>query len=94
MNTPLNKSFLAGKRDEDTENKIIIETLLAENEPLTRRRISEITGLELPTLCRALFNLTNRSRVLTVAQIKPCSVTKRHVYHYYFNEHNGGLTHE
>ncbi len=78
---PLKKSLNANK---DTENKQIIKTLLSEKQPLSRRRFNELTGLELPTLCRALFNLVHKSKVLEVAQIRPCPTTKKRVYHYYF----------
>ncbi len=78
---PLISSLNANK---DTENKQIVKTLLAEKQPLSRRRFNELTGLELPTLCRALFNLVHKTKVLEVAKIMRCPTTKKRVYHYYF----------
>lgn len=93
MNTPL-KSLFAGKQSKDTEYRTIIKTLLVEKQPLTRRRISEITKLELPTLCRALYNLTYKLKLLKIASIKPCITTGKLVYHYYFIDNSGGLGYE
>lgn len=93
MKTPLNNSLLPDSH-KDTETRIIITTLIAEKQPLTRRRISELTGLELPTLCRSLFNLTNKIKILHVAAIKPCVITGKCVYHYYFLDSIGGLENE
>ena len=89
LETNLNPS-LSLRTTKDTETKTIIKTLLAEKQPLTRRRISELTGLELPTLCRALFNLTNKVSILQIRIIKPCPTTGKRVYHYYFSNGIGG----
>ena len=83
MKTPSLKSLTA---NEDKENRLIFKTFLTYKKPLTRRFLSENTGLELPSLCRALFNLTNKKRLLKVAKIKPCPKTGKSVIHYFFDD--------
>jgi uncharacterized protein YukJ len=70
--------------NEDTEKRLIFKVLHKYKQPLTRRFLSEVTGLEIATLCRALYNLTNKYKLLKVAKIKPCPKTRKWVYHYYF----------
>ena len=81
MTTPLN--LMA---NEDKENRRIFKALIKYYQPLTRRFLSEVTGLELPSLCRALYNLTYKRKLLKIAEIKPCPITGRKVYHYYFDD--------
>lgn len=78
--TPFN-SFGA---NEDTEKRLIFKALNHYKRPLTRRFLNEVTGLELPTLCRALYNLTYKYKSLRVAEIKRCPKTGKKVFHYYF----------
>ena len=82
LNTPLNPS----SANEDKENRLIFKALHQYKQPLTRRKLSEITSLEIATLCRLLYNLTNKSKSLKVAKIARCPKTKKLVYHYYFTE--------
>ncbi|MEJ5994966.1 hypothetical protein WG904_11110 [Pedobacter sp. Du54] len=79
------RSLTAGKHNKDTENRAIFKALIQEERPLSRRELSDITGFEIATLCRALFNLTNVGSTLKITSIKPCNTTGRMVYHYYFN---------
>ena len=75
---------LSVQRHKETENKLILQALHQKKQPLTRRKLSELTGLELPTLCRALYDLTHKAKVLYVAAIRPCPITNKWVFHYYF----------
>lgn len=84
--TPSNSLF---RQNEYTEYRLICNALHFTKQPLSRRKIAELTGLELPTLCRALYNLTYTKKVLEIAQIKPCEATGRNVYHYYFKKEKG-----
>jgi hypothetical protein len=70
--------------NEDKENRLIFKALHQYKQPLTRRKLSEVTGLEIATLCRALYNLTYKSKSLRVAKIARCPKTGKLVYHYYF----------
>lgn len=76
--------FKSSSTNEDKENRLIFKALNQYKQPLTRRKLSEVTGLEIATLCRALYNLTYKSKVLKIAQIKPCPKTKKQVFHYNF----------
>jgi hypothetical protein len=85
MDAPLNNSLgCSGERHEDKEKQLIFKALYEFKQPLTRRKLSEITFLELPTLCRSLYNLVHKRKLLTVAKIAPCAKTGKRVYHYYF----------
>ncbi len=84
MGTPSKNHLGAGQALKDTENPSILKAILSAKQPLSRRQISEATGREQPPLCRALFNLVNKRKLLTVAFKKPCITTGKRVYHYYF----------
>jgi predicted transcriptional regulator len=75
--------------NEDKENRLIFKALHQYKQPLTRRKLSEVTGLEIATLCRALYNLTYKSKSLRVAKIARCHRTGKRVYHYYFVKTGG-----
>ncbi len=78
------------KHSKDTEFRLIFKALHQFKQPMSRRQLSMATGLEIANLCRALFNLQNKRRVLKIAQVKPCSTTGKRVYHYYFADKVGG----
>lgn len=84
MNPTPNNSFNSSTGNEDKENRLIFKALLKYKRPLTRRFISECTNLEIATLCRALFNLVHKRRLLKVALMAKCPKTGKRVYHYYF----------
>jgi hypothetical protein len=75
--------------NEDRENRLIYKALHQYKQPLTRRKLSEVTGLEIATLCRALYNLTYKSKSLRVAKIALCPKTGKKVFHYYFLKTGG-----
>jgi hypothetical protein len=77
--------------NEDKENRLIFKALHQYKQPLTRRKLSEVTGLEIATLCRALYNLTYKSKSLRVAKIARCPKTGKLVYHYYYFAKEGAL---
>jgi hypothetical protein len=90
-NTALNNSLDAfGKQSKDKENQLIFKALHQYKQPLTRRKLSEVTGLEIATLCRALYNLTYKSKSLRVAKIARCATTGKLVFHYYYFVKTGG----
>ena len=70
------------RHNKDKESKLVYKALYKECRPLTRRELSDITGLEISTLCRILFNQTYKSRTLKITYIKPYKTTGRNVYHY------------
>jgi hypothetical protein len=70
--------------NEYTEKRLVYRALYNSPRALTRRELSEITGLELPTLCRILFNQTYKNRTLKISYSMPCKTTGRNVYHYNF----------
>lgn len=76
------QSFTNVLRNEDTENRLIYQALRSIKQPLTRRELSMRTGLEIATLCRALFNLIHRNRTLKVSHYAPCKHTRRTVMHF------------
>ena len=64
------------------EKSLVFRALYHYQRALTRRELSEITGLEIVTLCRILFNQTYESRTLKIIYIKPCKTTGQNVdYH-------------
>jgi hypothetical protein len=83
--TPFNSS----SANEDTENRLIFKALHQYKQPLTRRFLSEVTGLEIATLCRALYNLTYKRKSLRVAKIALCPKTGKKVFHYCFAKTGG-----
>lgn len=70
--------------NEYKEKKLVFRALDNSTKALSRRELSEITGLEIATLCRILFNQTYKSRTLEISYSKPCKTTGRNVYHYNF----------
>lgn len=70
------------RHDKYTEKRLVFKALYHNRKALTRRKLTEITDLELATLCRILFNQTYKSRTLKISHIKPCKSTGRYVYHY------------
>ena len=81
-NTGLNNSFdCSGEQIKDKENKLIIRALLATDRPLTRRELSERTGLE-ATLCRALFNMLHKQQSISIAKYDYCKATNKLVMHF------------
>jgi len=72
-----------GKKKRYTTNRenIKIRSALKISQPCTRRKLSEITGLEIPTLCRALFNLYTEDKV-QVTHYAKCPKTGVVVMHY------------
>ena len=64
------------------EKSLVFRALYHYQRALTRRELSEITHLEISTLCRILFNQTYKSRTLKITYIKPYKTTGRNVYHY------------
>lgn len=79
------------RHNKDKESKLVYKALYKECRPLTRREFSEITGLEIPTLCRILFNLTNKSHKLIISYSKRCKVTGKIVFHYFLANAVEGL---
>lgn len=52
-------------------------------QPVTRRRLSQITGIEIPALCRVLNNAVNTEDPLIKKVFeKPCSITGKTVEWY------------
>ena len=70
------------RHDKYTEKSLVFRALYHYQRALTRRELSEITGLEIATLCRILNNETVKSRTLKISFIKPCKTTGQNVYHY------------
>ena len=68
--------------DKYKEKQLVFKALHNSCKALTRRELSEITDLEIATLCRILNNETVKSRTLKISFIKPCKTTGRNVYHY------------
>ena len=64
------------------EKKLVFKTLSNSRKALTSKELSEITGLEIATLYRILYNQTYKSRTLKISFIKPCKTTGQNVYHY------------
>jgi len=63
--------------------------VLARHQPLTRRQLSSMTNLEISSLCRILFNLTNLHGTTKVAFIAKCNITGRPVNHYVLRNWKG-----
>lgn len=55
---------------------------LAAGSALTRRKLNEITDIEIGSLCRCLFNLCYKKMSLHVAYTARCPVTGKKVFHY------------
>lgn len=86
-NTDLKKSLRgSGKHTKDNETKLIIKALIATRQPLTRRKLSTNTGLEIANLCRALFNLVYKSNTVVIAKYDYCATTGKLVMHFALNE--------
>lgn len=90
MINPSNNNIAARKHHKYTEYRLIFKALYEFKQPMSRRQLSIATGLEIANLCRALFNLQNKKRLLKIAQVKPCATTGKRVYHYYFADKKGG----
>lgn len=78
------------RQNKASENRLIYNALRQVKQPLTRRKLSEDTGLEIATLCRALFNLIHGPRTIKITHYAPCKKTGRTVMHFYFNNKKGG----
>ena len=65
-----------------TEKKLVLKTLYKSRKNLKIKNLSEITGLEIVTLCRILFYQIYKSRTLKISHIKPCKITGQNVYQY------------
>lgn len=76
-------------KGQDSENRLIYKALLRAKQPQTRRQLSESTGLEIATLCRALFNLIHRNRTIKISHYAPCKKTGKTVMHFWFNKKKG-----
>ena len=87
MTAPNNKS--SNTRSEDKENRLIFKALHKYKQPLTRRFLSEITTLEISVLCRALWDLQHKRKLITVSKIARCPKTGKLVFHYYFAKTGG-----
>lgn len=72
--------------NKDSENRLIYKALRKAKQPQTRRQLSESTGLEIATLCRALFNLIHRNRTIRITHYAPCRKTGKSVMHFWFNK--------
>lgn len=83
-------SFTSTKQNKDNENRLIYQALRKVKQPLTRRELSMRTGLEIATLCRALWNLIHRSRTLKVSHYAPCKYTRRRVMYFDFRDDKKG----
>lgn len=70
------------RHDKYREKRLVFRALYHYQRALTRRELSEITGLEIATLCRILYDQTYKSRTLKISFIKPCKTTGQNVYHY------------
>lgn len=77
--TPRNPLFVP--QNKERENTLIYKAL-ATYQPCTRRKLSDLTGLEIATLCRALFNLVYRLETIKVSHYAPCKVTGVEVMHF------------
>jgi hypothetical protein len=87
---PPYKNFSApGKAPKLNEYQRTIKALTS-HKSLNRRQLAMITGLEVPTLCRLLFNLVHKRFVLKIASISPCPMTGKRVY-FYTLRHRKGL---
>lgn len=73
-------------KNKDAENKAICKALINAKKPLTRRQINHATGYEIGNLCRALYNLVNKTKVLKISHYANCATTNKIVMHFYFND--------
>lgn len=85
---PNRKSGEPGKAPKDNEYKLIIQALTSYRH-LNRRQISRIIKLEIPALCRALFNLVHKRNYVKVAFTGRCPITRRWVYYYTLSKQKG-----
>ena len=69
----------------DTETRKIYQALAEVKQPKTRRELSKLTGLEISSLCRALWNLIHYPRTIKISHYAPCKTTGKRVMHFYFN---------
>jgi predicted transcriptional regulator len=68
----------------DKEDRLIIKALLKYKRPLSRRFLSEVLLIEISVLCRLLWNLQHKRKLITVSKIARCPKTGKRVYHYWF----------
>jgi hypothetical protein len=79
-NPPYKKCVAPGKASKVNEYQRTLKAL-AESRWLSRRQISAVTRLEIPTLCRTLYNLVRRKKVKVAFRAR-CPITGKLVYHY------------
>lgn len=79
--TPPLKIFKPGKAPKGNEY-LITKQALIKHQPLTRRQLSKLTGLEISSLCRILYHLTYQFKVIKVAFYKRCEYTGMRVMHF------------
>jgi predicted carbohydrate-binding protein with CBM5 and CBM33 domain len=70
------------RHDKYKEKQLVFKALYNSRKALTRRELSEITDLEIATLCRILNNETVKSRTLKISFFIPFKTTGQNVYHY------------
>lgn len=76
-------------QNKDSENALIFKALTKAKRPLTRRELSQMTGLEIANLCRALYDLVYfYPYTIVISHYAPCKTTGLRVMHYYFNPEN------
>jgi hypothetical protein len=68
--------------DKYKEKSLVFRALYHYQRALISRELSEITGLEIATLCRILFDQTYKSRTLKISLFLPFKTTGQNVYHY------------
>jgi len=90
MTAPNNKS--SNSQCEDKENRKIFKALLKYKRPLTRRFLSEVLLIEISVLCRLLWNLQHKRKLITVSKIARCPKTGKLVFHYYFVKTGGEIS--
>ena len=73
-------------QNKDSEVQRIFKALTAANKPLTRRELKPLTGLEISTLCRALYNLVYDVQSIIIAHYAPCQTTGKKVMHFAVKE--------
>jgi hypothetical protein len=88
-NPPFNNLGAPGKALKATDYQRTIKALTA-YKYLNRREISKITNLEIPMLCKTLFNFVKR-RSVRVAFRGKCPATGKWVYYYSLTNQEGQL---
>jgi hypothetical protein len=87
-NPPHQSSNAPGKAFKVNEYRLTIQALTT-YQHLNRRQLSRITKLEIPTLCRVLFDLVHKKNLVRIAFTGKCPITKKWVYYYTLSKQEG-----